>query len=546
VGGYGKVVVGFSVLVVACSDGAVRVESFGDENGGTQGASTGGGPSTTSASGTTGNDGDTTRAADSSDDGTNLDVGFGDVGDPPPTGSCADIVDELSSQGCVFWGVDLPNSRQPAPGGIAEQQQYAVVVANGSPTLAATVRVFVGAEGEPIDEAVVAAENTHTFALPSASIDPTQTTVGGLAYRIESDVPITAYQFNPLQNADVYSNDATVLWPEHVLAPDYTAVTDDATSAAPTYVSIVATENDTEVEVFATTTLAGATPPSATLQRGEVLTVVSVLRDASPPNAGNLSGSRIVADKPVAAFSGNVSAPIIPAGSGWVGGSRICCADHLEHQLIPLQAWGAVHVVATPAPAYYPVDPARYRITGAYDGTTLQWDPAPPPGAPASVDAGQTATFETDLSFIVVSDDTNKPFSITQFLPSGDTSESLFDDERRGDPAMIIIPPREQLEDKYVFAIPSAYALNMLTVVAEDGAALELDGVAIDGPFSALGILDGIDWVYAHVPVDEGTHVMTGSAAFGLTVAGYDVEVSYGFAAGSGFEAISIPPRPPG
>lgn len=71
-------------------------------------------------------------------------------------------------------------------------------------------------------------------------------------------------------------------------------------------------------------------------------------------------------------------------------------------------------------------------------------------------------------------------------------------------------------------------------------------GVMVDAPTHALGALDGSEWVYAHVPVDEGTHVMTGSAPFGLTVAGYDVEVSYGFAAGSGLEPISIPPRPPG
>jgi hypothetical protein len=538
--GGGRVVLSGLLAVAGCGD-APRHEMPGESYSGTDGdppasdATTG-----ANAEDTTG--GATRTGGSSGDDGPILDVGFPDAGTPDGQGACAQAEEELASQGCLFWAVDLPNSREPAPGGVAETQQYAVVVANSSPTLEANVRVFVADEDDPVDEAVVGPEDTHTFTLPAASIDPTQTTHDGRAYRVESDVPLVAYQFNPLQNAGVYSNDATVLWPDHVLTTDYTAVTDNATSHAPTYISVVATADDTHIEVFPTTTLAGAGDPEATIDRGEVFTVVSVLSTDGPPNNGNLSGSRVVADKPVAAFSGNVSAPIIPAGSEWEGGSRICCADHMEHQLIPLQAWGTEHVVATPAPAYYTVDPARYRITGAFDDTPLVWAPAAPPGAPASIDAGVTAVFDTDQSFIVSSADDDKPFSIAQFLPSGDTTESLFDDSRAGDPAMLILPPREQFVDKYVFAIPAAYAHHALTVVAEDDTVLELDGAAVTVPL--LPLADG--WSYAHVSVDEGTHVMTGSAAFGLTVAGYDVEVSYGFAAGSGFTPLTDAPPPPG
>ena len=98
-----------------------------------------------------------------------------------------------------------------------------------------------------------------------------------------------------------------------------------------------------------------------------------------------------------------------------------------------------------------------------------------------------------------------------------------------------------------MFAIPGAYAMHALTVVAPDGATVELDGTEIDASaFTDLADLDGIAWVYAHLPVDEGTHIVTASEPIGLTAAGYDVEVSYGYAAGSGFEVITIPPPPAG
>lgn len=543
----------FAMLSLACSNDPAGVDSLGGGSGAAddQGTDSMAGTSGTTAAQDAGADATTSTDADDAADssgGTKLDVAFeGDLGDGGEDSACAQAERLLSSYGCLFWAVDLPNSRSPAPGGVAEDHQYAIVVANNSPSVDAMVRIYSGDEDVPLDEALVPPEGTHAFALPAASIDPTQSTSDGVAYRVQSDIPITAYQFNPLQNSGVYSNDATVLWPQHVLTTDYTAVTDNATSAAATYLSIVATHDGTHVEVLPTTTLAIAGAPEATLQRGEVFTVVSVLSDEDPPNDGNLSGSRVVADQPVAAFSGNVSAPVIPSGGAWVGGARICCADHMEHQLLPLQTWGTRHVVATPAPAYYPVDPARYRVTGAFDATPLQWSPAAPPGAPESIDAGQTVVFETDASFAVASTDVGKAFSITQFLPSGDTTDSLFDDERRGDPAMIILPAVEQFEDRYVFAVPAAYATHAVTVVAPDGATVELDGVETDAStFVDLAELDGVSWVYAHLAVTEGTHVVTASQPVGLTVAGYDVEVSYGYAAGSGFETITVPPPPAG
>src|SRR5690606_38495873 len=49
------------------------------------------------------------------------------------------------------------------------------------------------------------------------------------AYRVRSSVPVVAYQFNPLDNVDVFSNDASLLKPVE-------ALTDSGDGLRPAYV----------------------------------------------------------------------------------------------------------------------------------------------------------------------------------------------------------------------------------------------------------------------------------------------------------------------
>ena len=189
-------------------------------------------PLTTDGTEATADSGDTT--AGSGLDGTTgikLDVapndteGAGDDGGAP--GSCEEAAMTASNQGCEFWAVDLPNAWAGSNGSPAPQdQQFAVVVANTATDTEATVEVFVGNGNAPVDSAVVGIGDVHEFRLAALNQDPRANTYDGSAYRIESDIPITAYQFNPLDNTvQVFSNDASLLFPTHVLGTDYTAVT---------------------------------------------------------------------------------------------------------------------------------------------------------------------------------------------------------------------------------------------------------------------------------------------------------------------------------
>jgi len=484
--------------------------------------------------------------ADESGGGGDTASGFKfDVGAPEGSSDfpvdCTEVEQTLSNLGCSFWAVDLANDYRGTPmSPPASTQQFAVVVANASSLEAAQVDVYVANEIAAVDTAMVAPGDIHVFALDPLDIDPTMGTVDGQAYRIESSVPITAYQFNPLDNqVEVYSNDASLLLPEHALGSEYTAVTGDAILLsmsqddpdpvnAGAFVSVVATEDDTDIEVSANTLLLPG-PTSVTIDRGEVFTVVS---DVTGANSGNLSGSRITADRPVAVFSGNV-ATAVPAST------QNCCADHIEHQMPPHEAWGTAYAAAPPpSPIADADDAALYRITGAFNDTELRYCPSKPEGAPDTLQPGETVVFTTDEAFTVEADP-DKPFALTQFLLSFQALSS----DQPGDPAMIVMPSLGQLQRRYLFAVPAGYTENYVTIITRGSPVVSLDGDAIpEEDFQEIGVARGRMHHRVSVPVGTGAHLIEADVPVGITVIGLDDAVSYGFPGGAGLRVIAIPP----
>jgi hypothetical protein len=497
----------------------------------------------------------TTTAVDGTGGGFKLDVapgeteGAADDGGNPNT--CGEAAMAKSNQGCEFWAVDLPNAwaginGSPAP----EDQQFAVVVANTATDSAANVEVFVGDQGVAVDSAMVGIGEVHEFRLGALNQAPRANTYDGNAYRIESDLPITAYQFNPLDNTvQVFSNDASLLFPTHVLDTDYTAVTGDSillgTDQEPmgdnsgAFVSIVATEDATVVDLFPTWQLYPGGSQDIMIDRGQVFTAVSLGPNTYPGinGDGNLSGSRVVADKPVAVFSGNVAT--IEPNPGQ------CCADHLEHQMLPLVAWGNGYAAAPPpSPLGAATDnPAVYRITGSFDGTALAYSPGAPAGAPGLIDAGETVRFQTDQPFTVTSAEPEKSFALTQFLLSNQFINPF---GQAGDPAMIALPAVAQFQTRYVFLVPDGYAANFVTVIRVAGADVTRDGVSVAAAnWRPLGEIDGVDYEYVALSVPPGAHLVESDEPCGIVSVGYDTDVSYGYPGGSGLAIISEPPPPP-
>ncbi|MBK6917508.1 MAG: IgGFc-binding protein [Deltaproteobacteria bacterium] len=541
-----------AVVACACCCACTPEPGFGPPPIDSLGAATGGSGSSTGASidpapdpcavAVPGDGADTTAGASDGDGGFKFDVG-GPDGNIGFGLSCDDVEHAPSNLGCRFWAVDLPNDERGTPmSPPAADQPFAVVIANVSALEDAHVEIFLGDDTEVLASATVAPTETTTLALGSHNIPAGSSSAGLAALRIESDVPIAAYQFNPAGNVlEVYSNDASLLLPEQALGTDYVATTADgvllgmsATDPAPVnagaFVTVVAIVDDTEIEIDASAALVGNLVSPLVLDRGQVATIVS---DVGTGGGGNLSGTTVHASAPVAVFAGNVATAIPAEIDG-------CCADHLEHQLLPATAWGSRYAVAPPPHPEGSGDaPAVYRFAAGERGSTLSYCPARPDGAPDELAPGETFAFTTAVPFTVFADDRDDAFEITRFT----LSNSALGDGGAGDPAMVIVTPLGQHEPRSLFVVPEGYAANFITVVVPGEGAVRLDGEPIEAAsFAALGIVDGVQHRYAQLPLSAGAHTLEAEAPADVTVYGIDEAVGYAFAGGSGVRILSVPP----
>src|SRR5690606_17037004 len=103
------------------------------------------------------------------------------------SGSCDDLEDLPTNQGCEFWAVDLPNVSKVAPFSldvVPADQQFAVAVVNPSDADNATVQIYVGDQSVPVVQGALPFDPLRIFSLPALNITPGQTTSNGSAYRI--------------------------------------------------------------------------------------------------------------------------------------------------------------------------------------------------------------------------------------------------------------------------------------------------------------------------------------------------------------------------
>lgn len=471
--------------------------------------------------------------------------------------------------GCEYWPMVMANQVDSL-----FHDQYAVVVSNPHPTGTAEVSVFQAGGATPIATEQVAPGAVKTIHLPwnamgareviSSSRTETRTRRGNIAYRLESTLPVTAYQFNPLATAKggtySYSNDASLLLPTHIYAPPgdgstYFVVSmahqdryiSDVFSGSTTadwgaLVAVVGTEDGTEVTVRSRGGIAsgggiaGVDPGGTvtfTLNRHEVVQLAS--RPYGNPDRAtivgdifttvyqreyrqsDMTGSVITADKPVAVYTG--------ADCYYMPFTVQAC-DHMEEQLFPYQNLGSSYVAARTAlpplrQGQSPVDPGDiWRIVAAVDGTQLTFQPQV--HANVSLNAGQWIQVQTNQNFIVSSQNIDHPIAVTQFMVGQQATNSTM-----GDPSMILAVPRLQYRDSYSFTTPTTIAKNYINVVRPLGAEVLLNDSPVTATWTQLS-----DVEIAQIEIPGGTHTITSNAKIGVTVYGYDETVSYGYPAG--------------
>jgi hypothetical protein len=474
-----------------------------------------------------------------------------------------------SSIGCMFYALDLDQYDDGTYD--FDGSPYAIVVSNIDDTFTATVTVEQKTTGtwSTIMTESIPPNSLFTFRLSAdAHVEETYL-IPGVAYRVVSDYPVIAYQFNPIDTADQMSNDASMLLPVHTLDNFYFAASWHEFSMNDPlmtlnlrgFVAIAGTQDGTSVSITpsAPTSAGGSVPAlspgvpyTTTLNDGDVLQI------ATATDAGDLTGTYIESTAPVAVFGGHECADI-PYLCSWCrdvwgnppGGTHRenSCAwcDHLEEQIVPLTTWGK-NIMASRVPVRSSGGMAEatfWRVIASEDATTVNITTNPgvtlrfPSGVlpPVTVNRGSMVEFEMVGSAADPGDgliQADKPVLVMQYIEGQECTN--LDAGGGGDPAMIVMVPVEQYLSEYIFLTPNTYEVNYVIITRPLGAVITLDGAPVaDAQFLSVAGA----WEVARVAVSDGVHHIMGSGPFGIISVGYSPYVSYGYPGGMSLEIIN-------
>ena len=526
---------------------------------------------------------------------------------------CEQATTRRSNVGCEYWGADLDNAALGASNNAAGQQ-YAIVVSNPQADVPVQVTITQddGTVGGPASvsvtsEGAVAPGGLRVFKLGPREVDGsadgtfdtgTGTALGRRAYRVVTDFPVVAYQFNPLDNANVFSNDASLLKPVSALgavsesiAPAYVvlgwpqtiAKTDDPNtnfdnSNLRAFLTLVGTRPGTHVRVTSRAPVIPGGPVAATPVGGVIeatLEPFEVLNLETGSFNADFTGSLIEADGPVVVFSGSEA-----SDAPWFSklSERFCCADHLEDQLDPLRTVGKRYVAAhgpsrtrTLAAAGGQVgvvpEPDFFRVLAVHDGETHVTTTLPAPdNSFVLTKRGEFRQLTATVDFTVTAD---APVALGNVSPSQEAA-GIKRGLPGGDPSFVVVPPIEQWRSDYTFLTPDKYAFDFVTIIAPSDVAPTLDGQPVNATTCLRTASDGrgelgnpdtlpAHWIYTcqlSFPVvdptkmapdnvllgaqNDGVHRVVASKPVGVLVSGFDNYVSYGYAAGTQLEELQI------
>lgn len=493
---------------------------------------------------------------------------------------CEAAAQDRSYEGCEFYGVDLDNAALGG-GNDASSQQYAIVVSNPS-NLATEVWVEVsdsafedGPAAREIDRETLLPGDLWTFNLPRREVDGsssnqecdeellcpgsevcvcgggrppcfcrvseestgrndgTHSALSSQAYRVRSTLPIIAYQFNPLDNVNVFSNDASLLLPSTAVGRNYTVVgwpqtiadadcdpldpacadidfntrVDDEDLRA--FLTVVGTGENTEVSVTLGARAGRVWRPGtdALMFSGDEYTVTlgefDVLNLETDGLNNDFTGTQVAASQEVSVFIGG-EASDAPRFDTYA--TRQCCADHLEDQLFSNSTLGSRFIIARMPPRTVALnnafrDPIRdsvaevnepewIRIQAISIGVTTVTTTLPPPDDRFTLELGESIILRADQDFTMTALG-GRPIAVLQVLPS----QNALGIPRRypgGDPAIVTVPPREQYRRDYVFLTPNRYAFDFVVITADATADVLLDGEPPDPRRCTISPADGI------------------------------------------------------
>ncbi len=460
-------------------------------------------------------------------------------------GACEVNIKENSYLGCDYWALDLANYDQ---GGA---ELVALVVSAPVDGNDATVTVTDMSTTPPTDltpatlqvpDMVVSAGGLEVFMLPPNHDVPVNSKTMR-SFKVETDAPVTVHQFNPLNGENVFTNDASLLLPDNVGGLEYLIMSwpvRESGAGFVGYFTLVATQpGETTLEIWPSVAVLGGggvpamSPGQATtitLQQGEVLSL-----GPNSTQGADLTGSRVVADQKISVFGGHECANV--PHSPYV---NYC--DHVEQQLFPLQAWGDTYV----GDAFMPRNGSQkdtWRIMAGANGINVTLSPLVA-GPFNNLQKGQYVEFAASGSFDITA---TGPILVGHYLQGsnypGYSPDSqcggggIFDPGTGiGDPAFTLVVPTDQFLDSYVFLTPNKYSDDYINLTGPSGTTFLLDGAPVTGVYTPIPGPGGMG-VY-QLPIADGVHTVTANNPFGLTVYGYDCDVSYAYPGGLRLESL--------
>ncbi len=340
-----------------------------------------------------------------------------------------------------------------------------------------------------------------------------------------SDLPVSVYALN----YENLSSDAALIFPTQTLGTDYYAM---CYTPRPTNYSYQTGVNpigkNSEFVVLATQdqTAVSITPSVDTdkgdkagigfeimLNQGEMYQVQSKNFIDSPDTEGDLTGSHITADKPIAVFSGNLATEV-PYG--------ISAKDHLYEQMTPLSKWGRDYFTVPLKTRDYDI----FRVLAGYDNTKVYLNNT----LTATLDASEFYEFSTQGENQPVHVHSNKLISLAHFSCGKNIGSAL------ADPFLVMLSPTNQMVDSTTFvafesSVIQNYYINILART-EDQELIFLDDVSLSAEFVAIA---NSDYSYVQKTISEGVHSLNTSEVghgYSAYVYGYGDLESYGYMVG--------------
>jgi PKD repeat protein len=375
-----------------------------------------------------------------------------------------------------FWLANLPHGSTGYP------TQIAVV----NPTATAGTATITE-NGITLATLVVPAMSTGTYNPPNQLAGTTTTSLG--IFKVTTPADWAVHLLMPDRHD--FQEDSLGVIERDGWGQEYYALS--LRTSGQDFLTIIAREAATTVSVTpSVTTLPGGTVP--TISAGTTYTTTLAAGEALHLRAnGDVTGSRVTADKDVAVFSGNPCSNI---------GASFC--DKMAEQMHPVKHAGkefvACSTLSTRTAGF-----DRVRVVATEPGTTTVTVTPTIVGSPFTLTGpGQHVWFDINVHSVITTD---KDVLVAEYLGK------VASDVDGGDPAMVTLTPTDFYSiDHPLYALPgmSPYPFtNYAVVAAAPGTSVTVDGVAAATPWSSIA---GTSWGCMVHPIATMTHVVASAA----------------------------------